>query len=168
MKLDERAEFAEKKRADLFISLHANANPSRDVRGFSVYTLSEKASDEEAQKLADSENAADKIDVSGFEKFSKDIRAALSSLQQHAVAELSEEYANGCAKSLTKASVEQQKGPAVRHAPFAVLRSTVPGALIELGHLSNKKEENLLKSDSHQNKLVDAIAKSISTYDFDV
>ena len=168
LKLDERAAFAEKKRADLFISLHANANPSRDVRGFSVYTLSEKASDEEAQKLADSENAADKIDVSGFEKFSKDIRAALSSLQQHAVAELSEEYANGCAKSLTKASVEQQKGPAVRHAPFAVLRSTVPGALIELGHLSNKKEENLLKSDSHQNKLVDAIAKSISTYDFDV
>ena len=168
LKLDERAEFAEKKRADLFISLHANANPSRDVRGFSVYTLSEKASDEEAQKLAESENAADKIDVTGFEKFSKDIRVALSSLQQHAVAELSEEYANGCAKSLNRASIEQQKGPAVRHAPFAVLRSTVPGALIELGHLSNKKEENLLKSDSHQNKLVDAIAKSVSAYDFDV
>jgi len=49
-----------------------------------------------------------------------------------------------------------------------VLRSTVPGALIELGHLSNKKEESLLKSDSHQNKLVDAIVKSINSYDFDV
>lgn len=168
LKLAERAEFAEKKRADLFISLHANANPSRDMRGFSVYTLSEKASDEEAQKLAESENAADKIDVNGFEQFSKDIRVALSSLQQHAVAELSEEYANGCAKSLNRASIEQQKGPSVRHAPFAVLRSTVPGALIELGHLSNKKEEGLLKSDSHQNKLVDAIAKSINSYDFDV
>jgi len=168
LKLAERAEFAEKKHADLFISLHANANPSRDMRGFSVYTLSEKASDEEAQKLAESENAADKIDVNGFEQFSKDIRVALSSLQQRAVAELSEEYANGCAKSLNRASVEQQKGPAVRHAPFAVLRSTVPGALIELGHLSNKKEEGLLKSDSHQNKLVDAIAKSINSYDFDV
>lgn len=168
LKLAERAEFAEKKRADLFISLHANANPSRNVKGFSVYTLSEKASDEEAQKLADSENAADKIDVSGFENFSKDIRVALSSLQQHAVAELSEEYANGCAKSMNRASIEQQKGPAVRHAPLAVLRSTVPGALIELGHLSNKVEESLLKSDSHQNKLVAAIAKSISAYDFDV
>lgn len=168
LKLAERAEFAEKKRADLFISLHANANPSRDMRGFSVYTLSEKASDEEAQKLAESENAADKIDVNGFEQFSKDIRVALSALQQHAVAELSEEYANGCAKSLNRASIEQQKGPSVRHAPFAVLRSTVPGALIELGHLSNKKEEALLKSDSHQNKLVDAIAKSINSYDFDV
>ena len=168
LKLADRAEIAEKKHADLFISLHANANPSRDMRGFSIYTLSEKASDEEAQKLADSENAADKIDVNGFEQFSKDIRVALSALQQHAVAELSEEYANGCAKSLNRASIEQQKGPAVRHAPFAVLRSTVPGALIELGHLSNKKEENLLKSDDHQNKLVAAIVKSITAYDFDV
>ena len=168
LKLAERAEFAEKKHADLFISLHANANPSRDMKGFSIYTLSEKASDEEAQKLADSENAADKIDVDGFEQFSKDIRVALSALQQRAVAELSEEYANGCAKSMNRASIEQQKGPSVRHAPFAVLRSTVPGALIELGHLSNKKEESLLKSDSHQNKLVDAIVKSVNAYDFDV
>ena len=168
LKLADRAEFAEKKHADLFISLHANANPSRDMKGFSIYTLSEKASDEEAQKLADSENAADKIDVNGFEQFSKDIRVALSSLQQRAVAELSEEYANGCAKSMNRASIEQQKGPAVRHAPFAVLRSTVPGTLIELGHLSNKKEESLLKSDSHQNKLVEAIVKSINAYDFDV
>ena len=168
LKLSDRAAIAEKKHADLFISLHANANPSSSVKGFSVYTLSEKASDEEAQKLADSENAADKIDVSGFEKFSKDIRVALSSLQQHAVAELSEEYANGCAKSLKKSSIEQQPGPSVRHAPFAVLRSTVPGALIELGHLSNKNEEKLLKSDSHQNKLVEAIVKSINGYDFDV
>lgn len=168
LRLGERAEFAEKKHADLFISLHANANPSRDMKGFSIYTLSEKASDEEAQKLADSENAADKIDVSGFEKFSKDIRIALSSLQHHAVAELSEEYANGCAKAMNRASVEQQPGPAVRHAPFAVLRSTVPGALIELGHLSNKKEEKLLKSDEHQNKLVAAIVKSVNAYDFDV
>ena len=168
LKLGDRAEIAEKKHADLFISLHANANPSRDVRGFSVYTLSEKASDEEAQKLAESENAADKIDVDGFEQFSKDIRVALSALQQHAVAELSEEYANGCAKSLNRASIDQQPGPAVRHAPFAVLRSTVPGALIELGHLSNKKEEKLLKSDDHQNKLVAAIVKSVKSYDFDV
>ena len=168
LKLAERAEFAEKKHADLFISLHANANPSRDMKGFSVYTLSEKASDEEAQKLADSENAADKIDVDGFEQFSKDIRVALSSLQQRAVAELSEEYANGCAKYMNKASIEQQKGPSVRYAPFAVLRSTVPGALIELGHLSNKSEEKLLKSDAHQNKLVDAIAKPVSAYNFDV
>lgn len=168
LKLAERAALAEKYKGDLFISLHANANPSRQMKGFSVYTLSEKASDEEAQKLADAENAADKIDVSGFEQFSKDIRIALSSLQQHAVAEMSEEYASSCTNYLKKASITQQPGPSVRHAPFAVLRSTVPGALIELGHLSNASEEKLLKSSDHQDKLVNAIVKSISNYNFEV
>ncbi len=168
LKLNERASIGEQRRADLFLSIHANANPSRSMKGFSVYTLSEKASDEEAQKLADAENAADKIDVSGFEQFSKDIRIALSSLQQHAVAEMSQEYANGCARAFNRASIEQQPGPAVRHAPLAVLRSTVPGALIECGHLSNKSEEKLLKSSAHQDKIVSAIVRSIKNYDFEV
>lgn len=168
LKLAQRASIGEQKHADLFLSLHANANPSRSMKGFSIYTLSEKASDEEAQKLADAENAADKIDVSGFEQFDKDIRIALSSLQQHAVAAMSVEYANGCASQFKRAKITQQPGPDVRHAPFAVLRSTVPGALIELGHLSNASEEALLKTDEHQNKLVSAIVKSVQAYDFDV
>lgn len=168
LKLAERAEIAEKRHADLFLSLHANANPSRQTRGYSVYTLSEKASDEEAQKLAETENAVDKIGVSGFEKFSKEIRVALSALQQRAVAELSEEYASTCARAMDNASIAKLPGPSIRHAPFAVLRSTVPGALIELGHLSNATEEKLLKSDSHQNKLVRAIVKSVKNYNFDV
>ena len=168
LKLAERASIAEKRKADLFISLHANANPSRSVKGFSIYTLSEKASDEEAKKLAEAENAADKIGVEGFTQFEENIRIALSSLQQHAVAEMSEEYANGCAKSMKRASITQQPGPDVRHAPFAVLRSTIPGALLELGHLSNASEEKLLKSSSHQDKLVTAIVKSINNYNFEV
>lgn len=168
LKLAHRASIGEKKHADLFLSLHANANPSRSMQGFSIYTLSEKASDEEAAKLADAENAADKIDVSGFEQFDKDIRIALSSLQQHAVAEMSVEYANGCASAFKRAKIIQQPGPDVRHAPFAVLRSTVPGALIELGHLSNATEEKLLKTSAHQDKLVAAIVKSVQSYNFDV
>ncbi len=168
LKLAERASIAEKRKADLFISLHANANPSRKMKGFSIYTLSEKASDEEAKKLAEAENAADKIGVEGFTEFEENIRIALSSLQQHAVAEMSEEYATGCAKSFKRASVEQQPGPDVRHAPFAVLRSTVPGALLELGHLSNASEEKLLKTASHQDKLVNAIVKSVKNYNFEV
>ncbi len=168
LKLARRAEIAEQKHADLFLSLHANANPSRSMRGFSIYTLSEKASDEEAQKLADAENAADKIEVNGFEQFSKDIRIALSSLQQHAVAEMSEEYANDCSRAFRNADIEQQPGPHVRHAPFAVLRSTVPGVLLELGHLSNAAEEKLLASSKHQDKLVRAIVKSVRGYNFDV
>ena len=168
LKLADRAAIAEKRKADLFISLHANANPSRKMKGFSIYTLSEKASDEEAKKLAEAENAADKIGVEGFTEFEENIRIALSSLQQHAVAEMSEEYATGCAKSFKHASIEQQPGPDVRHAPFAVLRSTVPGALLELGHLSNAAEEKLLKTSSHQDKLVNAIVKSVKNYNFEV
>ena len=168
LKLADRAAIAEKRKADLFISLHANANPSRQMKGFSIYTLSEKASDEEAKKLAEAENAADKIGVEGFTDFEENIRIALSSLQQHAVAEMSEEYATGCAKSFKRASIEQQPGPDVRHAPFAVLRSTVPGALLELGHLSNAAEEKLLKTTSHQDKLVAAIVKSVKNYNFEV
>ena len=160
LKLAERASIAEKKKADLFISLHANANPKREMKGFSIYTLSEKASDEEAKKLAEAENAADKIGVEGFTEFEENIRIALSALQQHAVAEMSEEYATGCAKSFKKASITQQPGPDVRHAPFAVLRSTVPGALLEIGHLSNGGEEKLLKTAAHQDKIVNAIGNS--------
>ena len=168
LKLAERANIAEQRKADLFISLHANANPSRQMKGFSIYTLSEKASDEEAKKLAEAENAADKIGVEGFTEFEENIRIALSSLQQHAVAEMSEEYATGCAKSFKRASITQQPGPDVRHAPFAVLRSTVPGALLELGHLSNAAEEKLLKTSAHQDKLVAAIVKSVKNYNFEV
>lgn len=168
LNLDTRASVAEKHHADLFLSLHCNANPSRAMKGFSIYTLSKKASDEEAQKLADAENASDKIDVDGFERFPADIRNALSALQQHAVAEMSMEYASGCAKSFKSARVTQQPGPDVRQAPFAVLRSTIPGALLELGHLSNAEEEKLLNTVSHQDKLADSIVKSVKNYDFEV
>ncbi len=168
LKLATRSSIAEKHKADLFLSLHANANPSRAMKGFSIYTLSEKASDEEAKKLAEAENAADKIDVAGFEEFEPNIRSALSALQQHAVAEMSEEYANGCSNSFRGAKITPQPGPGVRHAAFAVLRSTVPGALIELGHLSNAAEEGLLKTSSYQDKLATAILSSIKKYNFDV
>jgi len=168
LKLSERAAIAERRKADLFLSLHANANPSRAMKGFSIYTLSEKASDEEARKLAESENASDKIGLDDWTGFEKDIRFALSSLQQHAVAEMSEEYANGCARTFRNAKIEQQPGPGVRHAPFAVLRSTVPGALLELGHLSNGAEEKLLRTGGHQDKLVNAIVRSVKNYNFEV
>lgn len=168
LNLDTRAGIAEKHHADLFISLHANANPSRKIKGYSVYTLSKKASDEEAQKLAEAENAADKIEVDGFARFEPDIRNALSSLQQHAVAEMSVEFADGVSKKFKQNGITEMPGASMRQAPFAVLRSTIPGALVELGHLSNIMEEKLLNSGSYQDKLVSSIVNAISKYDFDV
>ncbi len=168
LNLGTRASIAEKNNADLFLSLHANANPSRTMKGFSIYTLSQKASDEEARKLAEAENASDKIDVDGFEQYTSDIRNTLSSLQQQAVAEISTDYADECVGAFRKSSIKQQDGPKVRFAPFAVLRSTIPGALIELGHLSNSSEEALLRSSSYQEKLATAIANSVKNHDFSI
>ncbi|MCL2538097.1 MAG: N-acetylmuramoyl-L-alanine amidase [Alphaproteobacteria bacterium] len=167
LNLNTRADMAERHRADLFISLHANANPSRNMKGFSVYTLSKKASDEEARKLAELENAVDKIEVDGFAKFEADVRNALSALQQAAVTAASVEFASITVKSFRSHGITQQPNAAMRSAPFAVLRSTIPSALIELGHLSNAEEEKLLNSDSHQQKLVNAITKAINDYDFE-
>ena len=168
LNLDTRAGIAEKHHADLFISLHANANPSRKIKGYSVYTLSKKASDEEAQKLAEAENAADKIEVDGFARFEPNIRNALSALQQHAVAEMSVEFADGVSRKFKQNGITEMPGASMRQAPFAVLRSTIPGALVELGHLSNMVEEKLLNNGSYQDRLVSAIATAIGKYDFDV
>ncbi|MCL1786113.1 MAG: N-acetylmuramoyl-L-alanine amidase [Alphaproteobacteria bacterium] len=168
LNLDTRAGIAEKRKADLFISLHANANPSRDVRGFSIYTLSQKASDQEAAKLAEAENAADKIDVDGFSGFEKNVRRILSSLQQNMLAEYSVEFAHTAHKKLKAAGIPEQSKKSVRSAPFAVLRSATPSALIELGHLSHREEEKLLNTGAHQDKLVAAMVRAIQDHNFEM
>ncbi|MDR3208743.1 MAG: N-acetylmuramoyl-L-alanine amidase [Rickettsiales bacterium] len=167
LNLDTRSDIAEKKKADLFVSIHANSNPKKTVKGFSVYTLSQTASDAEAQKLAEAENAADKIDVDGFRGFEPEIRIALSSLQQHAIAEESVVFARQIIQATQKSGISRVD-KARRFAPFAVLKSTVPSCLVELGHLSNKDEEKLLKSTDYQNKLASALLSAIGNYDFTI
>jgi N-acetylmuramoyl-L-alanine amidase len=165
MKLGNRSIFAEKKKADLFVSIHANSNLKKTIKGFSVYTLSQTASDAEAQKLADAENAADKIEVSGFTQFEPEIRIALSALQQKQVANDSDTFAQKILQSTKTAKIDRVDR-ARRFAPFAVLKSTVPSCLVEIGHLSNKDEEKLLKDSAYQNKLVSALTTAVGNYDF--
>jgi len=165
LNLDTRAGIGEQRKADLFVSIHANSNPSRDMRGFSVYTLSKTASDKEAATLADAENAADSMGVDNFPKYEPDIRNALTALQQHALAEMSVEFASGAQQCLIGANVTEQAG-SLRAANFAVLRSTTPSVLIEIGHLSNPSEEKLLANGDYQQKVANAIAKAIGKYDF--
>lgn len=167
LNLGTRAGIGEEKKADLFISIHANANPSRKTQGYSIYTLSKTASDAEAEKLAEAENASDKIAVDGFEKYEPFVRMALGSLQQHIVAETSVSFASELKKQHQKQNILSIKGQTIRSAPFAVLKSSIPSVLLEIGHLSNPAEEKLLKSDSHQNKIADAVVKAINNFDFD-
>ena len=81
---------------------------------------------------------------------------------------MSVEFADIVSKTFKKSGIIEMPGASMRQAPFAVLRSTIPGALIELGHLSNTTEEKLLNTSAHQNKLVTAIATAIGKYDFSV
>ncbi len=165
LNLDTRSGIAEKKHADLFISLHANANPSRQMRGFSVYTLSKKASDAEAEKLAEAENASDKIAFDGFEKYEPDIRSALGSLQQQMVAQTSVSFAEQVVKyNRGKAIIAQDKPR--RFANFAVLRSSIPSVLFEIGHLSNATEEKLLTNATHHTKIINALIAAVDNFEF--
>jgi N-acetylmuramoyl-L-alanine amidase len=165
MYLDERAELGQKKHADLFVSIHANSNPSKAVKGFSVYTLSQTASDKEAQKLAEAENAADKIGIDEFRRFELPVRNILSTLQQNAVLDESVKFSQKILNA-TRESGIARVDKARRFAPFAVLKSTVPSCLVELGHLSHKDEEKLLKDPNYQNKLASALISAIGNYNF--
>lgn len=165
LNLNTRAALAESKNADLFISIHANANPSKKTQGFSTYTLSKKASDAEAMKTAEAENAADRISVDNFQRFEPEIKMALSSLQQQVVAESSVAFGSGLVKTTKQGGIKLQENP-LRYAPFAVLKSSVPSVLVELGHLSNADEEKLLNTSAHQDKLVAAITRAVGNFEF--
>lgn len=168
LNLNTRAGLAEQHKADMFISLHANANPSRDMRGFSIFTLSQRASDQEAARVAEAENAADRIDVDGFTGFEMNIRRILSALQQSELQQYSVEFAHGVRTAKRAAGIIEQPRGSVRSAPFAVLRSATPSVLIELGHLSHREEERLLNTGAHQDRLVAAITRALRDHNFDV
>ncbi len=165
LKLRERSLFAQKKHADLFLSIHADSNPNRSAKGLSVYTLSDKATDEESRKLAQRENAADLIGFSGFEKYDKNVQFFLADIGQDLSVQEGIILAELIVENAKKSGVNYLKRTH-RSAPFAVLKSTVPSVLAELGFLTNRNEEMLLKQSYYQNKLAKTIANAISKYSF--
>ncbi|MBN1783939.1 MAG: N-acetylmuramoyl-L-alanine amidase, partial [Alphaproteobacteria bacterium] len=167
LKLKDRSRFGQDKKADLFISIHADSNPNRSARGLSVYTLSEKATDQESAKLAERENAADLIGISGFENYDKNTQFILGEFGQNLAVQEGIILAELIVSAVKKADEEVKYLKTThRSAPFAVLKSTVPSALAELGFLSNPVEEKLLGQDSHQTKLAEVIVKAVSKYSF--
>ncbi len=149
--------------ADLFISLHADANPSRRVRGASVYTLSERASDKEAAALAAKENKADVIGGVNLTRQSSEVATILIDLAQRET--LNESAV--LAKSLTRAlgRVRLLLRNTHRFAGFAVLKAPdIPSVLVELGHLSNRFDEKRLLSPAERVRIADAIIDAIDAY----
>jgi N-acetylmuramoyl-L-alanine amidase len=154
--------------ADLFISMHADSHPTKSTIGCSVYTLAEKAVDSEAAKLARRENA-EKILASGsdFNHYEQEVKNILSSLHQRRVKSDSATFANNLLTNLRRSGIKTL-GRAHRSAPFAVLKSPKPSVLVEMGYLTNKKEEGLLRQKWYRDKFAKIIVNTINEFEFSV
>jgi N-acetylmuramoyl-L-alanine amidase len=162
--LRKRVELARRKKADLFISLHANSISDRSVTGFSIYTLSEKSSDKQAELLAQKENRADIINGVNFSGASQDIMKTLIDLSQRESKNNSSRFANIAIKSIKNSEINILENTH-RFAGFAVLTAPdMASVLIELGYLSNKHEEKKLNSLGYKRKVAASLVKAIDEY----
>ena len=159
IKLQERARIAEKNNATIFISIHADSSPKKKTKGFSVYTLSEKATDEESKKIAEKENAADLLGIGTFDSYDNITKNILGDLMQTQVKIASVEMANEIVNQV-KQDVVCVDNPH-REAPFIVLRSAIPSVLVEMGFLSNRDEEKKLNQKWYREKLAYSLSRAI-------
>lgn len=163
LRLRERVAIARGHDADLFISLHADANPIHTVRGLSVYTLSNEASDREAEALAQRENKADLIAGVDLSDERPELINILLDLALRETMNFSARYANMLIGELG-GRTRLLRG-SHRFAGFAVLKAPdVPSVLIELGHLSNAEDERLLQQRSHLEAIADGIVKATEAF----
>jgi len=163
LRLTDRVEFARQHHADLFISIHADSFRGADIRGATVYTLSEKASEQMAASIAESENKSDVLAGLEIAETEDDVADILIDLARRETKSFSVVFARNLVQQL-KPAVNLFKRPH-QQAGFVVLKAPdVPSALVELGYLSNAEDEKLLLSDEWQQKTADAIAKSVHDY----
>ena len=161
--LRDRIKVAHQANGDLFVSLHANNHSSRKIKGFSVYTLSEKSSDAEARNLAAKENKADIIAGFDLSEQTEVVRDILIDLAQRESKNQGNQFASDVVDEVGQ--VANLLGNPHRYAGFAVLKSpTIPSVLIEIGYLSNRAEEKRLRDESYRKKLMSALSRSISNY----
>lgn len=161
--LRERVRISRKHKADLFISLHADSTKNRSAKGLSVYTLSETASDKEAEALAERENKADVIDGLNLVEHSKEVSDILINLAQRETMNRSSEFATFMVQEMRSAA--KLVADTHRFAGFAVLKAPdVPSVLLEMGYLSNRTEERLLKQQSYRRKLAQATTRAVNRY----
>ncbi len=160
-----RTAVARKAQADLFISIHANSMPTpREIRGASVYVVSERgASSEHAKMLANLENAADMIGGVDLHSQHDDVASVLLDISQTAVREASFDLGSRLLESL--GSVNRLQKSDVQQASFAVLKSPdMPSALVETAFLSHPEDERLLAQNDFQDSLASSLLAGIKGY----
>ncbi|WP_371737770.1 N-acetylmuramoyl-L-alanine amidase [Magnetospirillum sp. UT-4] len=163
IRLRERVAIARQYGADLFISLHADSVGNPQLKGLSVYTLSQNASDSEAQALADKENKADLIAGLDLSHETAEVANILLDLAQRETMNRSASLAGGIVEEVGRET--SLLGNTHRFAGFAVLKAPdVPSVLVELGYLSNEAEERGLRQPEYRARLARALAKSVDRF----
>ena len=158
--LTQRTAIANAKKADLFVSIHANAAPSRRVSGVETYFLN-FALDKEAMRVAARENATSTKRIGDLKNILNDIMKntkvdessrLASYVQREVVKNLRKKYSN-------------VKSKGVKQAPFFVLiGARMPSVLVEVSFISNRKEEKRLKSDRYLDRVAEGIVNGIKSY----
>tara|TARA_R110002050_G_scaffold268113_1_gene410005 strand:+ start:58438 stop:59817 length:1380 start_codon:yes stop_codon:yes gene_type:complete len=162
--LRQRIKKARENKADMFISIHADAFKDTNAKGASVFVLSQRgASSEAAQMLANKENAADLAGGISLEDKDDMLASVLLDLSQDASLAASIEVADTVLAGLKRVGNVHKKH--VESAAFVVLKSPdIPSILVETAFVSNPDEERKLNSPAHQNKIARAILSGISNY----
>ncbi len=163
--LRERVAIARAANADLFMSLHADTVDDSDIHGLSVYTLSQTASDAEAQALADKENKSDIVAGIDFSNESPEVTGILIDLVQRASMNESVRLAQSIITEVSHDTHQVLENNTHRKAGFAVLKAPdVPSILVESGYLSNERDEQMLRRPDYRAKLAQALARSIEGF----
>ncbi len=161
--LDDRVARAQEHGAALFVSMHADALSDHAVRGASVYTLSNTASDAQTAALAASENSADRFGGRGWHGVSPAVAEILASLVQRETRVDSVRLARRIVGSLDQ-DIPMLPNPD-RHAGFVVLKSAdIPSVLVEMGFMSNPRDEAALRRPEHRAKVALAMKRAVDAY----
>lgn len=162
--LRKRMKIARKHKADLFVSIHADAFRDKSVHGTSVYVLSNRgASSEAARWLAERENAADLIGGVSLDDKDDTLAFVLLDLSQSKTQEISLSAADQVYQQLH--NVGKTHGKRVQQAGFLVLKSPdIPSLLVETGFISNPNEERKLRKPEYQQKMAMAIMQGVRKY----
>ena len=161
--LKARVEVARDAKADLFISLHADSNDEDKLRGASVYTLSDTASDAATAELAKKENGADTIGGIDISAESPEVSSILIELTMRETMNQSARFARTLLPLLGQVTPLLKNTH--RFAGFRVLKAPdVPSVLVELGQLSNSSDEQRLTDDKVEGRIAGAIAHAVDAY----
>jgi N-acetylmuramoyl-L-alanine amidase len=163
--LGDRVQFARARQAALFMSIHADALRRRegDAQGATVYTLSERASDARAARLAEAENQADVIAGLDLSTEEKEVADILIDLARRETKTFSVQFAQGLVAALKNAARLHQHP--LKSASFVVLKAPdVPSVLVELGYVSNKADLKSMISTEWRERTADSVVRAVDAF----